>query len=604
MTQALALGKQSLKPEVELVDTVLSSQLLIYPLEGNYYLAYKVIMPTNRGFSTVLYLNAKDGKLLGQHDNIDTCVPTAWGNVFLRHPILDGYVYTTVVLPRLAQSGYLDGTYASVHENLIEQYYGRLYRSDFDFTISDMEAWHFDAVNVYYHVDRFRNDYWNPILGEVGGWTGFTQITANVYVYPYYLAWYDPPTGTINFGIGHDAGINSLALEDKVIMHEYSHAIVKAITQIDGSGDDQSGAINEGMPDYFAGSFTYAPNNREWINDYAAPTHPELLRSFIHPRIQDITDYHNADRYSPYGIYEKHYGGEFWSYCLWSMRSSPGVGQDVADQIISKSIFSLVTHPTFVQARQAIIAGDNTMYAGQHVGTIAHSFYLRGIGNDALGTPSISGTPEVYHPNKGQPANNYTWTATVTGGTAPISYAWYKTVNGQYYQVGTGSSYSEAFYFGGTGQPASQFTLRVDALDGNSQLTSNTFVVDEYWPGSGGGGGGAELNNQEADALKSRMLPAQYAVSNYPNPFNPSTTISYQLPEDASIQLEIYDMMGKRIAVLVNANKSAGYYSVVWSGKAESGAGVASGMYLYRFTATPVSGQKAFSRSGKLLMMK
>jgi hypothetical protein len=111
-------------------------------------------------------------------------------------------------------------------------------------------------------------------------------------------------------------------------------------------------------------------------------------------------------------------------------------------------------------------------------------------------------------------------------------------------------------------------------------------------------------NDESFGKNVSAQLPTEYGVRNYPNPFNPSTAISYQLPEDASVQLEIYDMMGKRIAALVSDNKSAGYYSVVWSGKNESGTGVASGMYLYRFNASPVSGHKSFSRSGKLLLMK
>jgi len=138
-------------------------------------------------------------------------------------------------------------------------------------------------------------------------------------------------------------------------------------------------------------------------------------------------------------------------------------------------------------------------------------------------------------------------------------------------------------------------------------LGGTTTYSDEDYAASIFGTEFYKANDENGETFGKKVaaqLPTEYGVRNYPNPFNPSTTISYQLPEDASVQLEIYDMMGKRIAVLVSGNKAAGYYSVVWSGKNESGAGVASGMYLYRFIATPVSGQKAFSRSGKLLMMK
>jgi hypothetical protein len=135
------------------------------------------------------------------------------------------------------------------------------------------------------------------------------------------------------------------------------------------------------------------------------------------------------------------------------------------------------------------------------------------------------------------------------------------------------------------------------------ELNATTSDPD-FWAGVAAREFDAKKNGENDEIFKLRPLPTEYVVGNYPNPFNPSTTISFQLPEDASVQLEIYDMIGKRIAVLVKDNKAAGYSSVVWSGKNEFGTGVASGMYLYRFTATPVSGQKPFSRSGKLLLMK
>jgi hypothetical protein len=151
----------------------------------------------------------------------------------------------------------------------------------------------------------------------------------------------------------------------------------------------------------------------------------------------------------------------------------------------------------------------------------------------------------------------------------------------------------------------SGYTHAMLNYDVRSYYQPNATTSDpDFWAGVTAREFGAKKNGENDEIFKLQPLPNEFVVSNYPNPFNPSTTISYQIPEDASIQLEIYDMMGKRIAVLVSDNKAAGYYSVVWSGKNESGSGVASGMYLYRFTATPVSGQKAFSRSGKLLLMK
>jgi hypothetical protein len=72
---------------------------------------------------------------------------------------------------------------------------------------------------------------------------------------------------------------------------------------------------------------------------------------------------------------------------------------------------------------------------------------------------------------------------------------------------------------------------------------------------------------------------------NLPNPFNPRTTISYSLPERCRVELEVYDVTGRRIAVLVNRVQSRGSYSVDWNGLDASGNMVGSGVYFYRLKA-------------------
>ncbi len=98
--------------------------------------------------------------------------------------------------------------------------------------------------------------------------------------------------------------------------------------------------------------------------------------------------------------------------------------------------------------------------------------------------------------------------------------------------------------------------------------------------------------------------PTVFSIGSYPNPFNPSTTISYSVPENSSVKLDIYDVAGRKVRSLVDESRSAGYHNVVWNGRDENGSQVSSGMYLYRFTATPIGGEKAFTQSGKLVLMK
>jgi hypothetical protein len=72
---------------------------------------------------------------------------------------------------------------------------------------------------------------------------------------------------------------------------------------------------------------------------------------------------------------------------------------------------------------------------------------------------------------------------------------------------------------------------------------------------------------------------------NVPNPFNPTTTISFTLPQKSKVTLAIYDVEGSRVRTLVNESTGAGRHEYVWDGRNESGGSVSSGLYFYRLTA-------------------
>ncbi len=93
--------------------------------------------------------------------------------------------------------------------------------------------------------------------------------------------------------------------------------------------------------------------------------------------------------------------------------------------------------------------------------------------------------------------------------------------------------------------------------------------------------------------------PTHFKLSqNFPNPFNPSTTISFDLPEDVNVRVDIFDVAGRKIRALVNEPKIAGSYGVIWNGNDDNGRPVASGLYVYRIQAGD------FAQSKKLLFMK
>jgi hypothetical protein len=94
-------------------------------------------------------------------------------------------------------------------------------------------------------------------------------------------------------------------------------------------------------------------------------------------------------------------------------------------------------------------------------------------------------------------------------------------------------------------------------------------------------------------------LPGQYALTgNYPNPFNPSTTIQYSLPEQAEVRIVIYNVMGQRVKTLVEGVQGAGEWEAYWDGRDESGNQTASGIYFYRMTASD------FVETKKMILLK
>lgn len=94
-------------------------------------------------------------------------------------------------------------------------------------------------------------------------------------------------------------------------------------------------------------------------------------------------------------------------------------------------------------------------------------------------------------------------------------------------------------------------------------------------------------------------LPRAFALKqNAPNPFNPTTVISYDLPKAAHVSLEVFNVLGQKVKTLVNGFQEAGTQSITWDGTDNSGASVASGIYFYRL------GAGEFNATKKMMMLK
>ena len=86
--------------------------------------------------------------------------------------------------------------------------------------------------------------------------------------------------------------------------------------------------------------------------------------------------------------------------------------------------------------------------------------------------------------------------------------------------------------------------------------------------------------------VRQTVLPRVYALGqNFPNPFNPATTIQYSLPQAGPVSLKIYDMAGQVVRHLVEQDQVAGSHQAVWDGLDKAGAPTANGVYLYELRA-------------------
>lgn len=94
-------------------------------------------------------------------------------------------------------------------------------------------------------------------------------------------------------------------------------------------------------------------------------------------------------------------------------------------------------------------------------------------------------------------------------------------------------------------------------------------------------------------------LPNDFELMpNYPNPFNPSTAISFALPEPRHVVLEVYNLLGQRVVRLYDGLAPAGYLDLVWDGRDHTGHSVGSGVYFYRVSAGD------FNQVRKMVLLK
>ena len=153
------------------------------------------------------------------------------------------------------------------------------------------------------------------------------------------------------------------------------------------------------------------------------------------------------------------------------------------------------------------------------------------------------------------------------------------TVNGRFvYQIG---------YFEANNKPIRINTKHLQKNDIAVDLTYQFIGTDNVILSAG------------SETMDITPVPSEFALhDNYPNPFNPVTTINYDLPKDAYVNLIIYDIMGREVVNLAGQEMSAGYQTMSWNARNNAGALVSAGIYFYQIQT------RDFVKTKKMVLLK
>ncbi|MEP1141902.1 MAG: hypothetical protein ABJH44_16905, partial [Balneola sp.] len=360
VTKSNALAQAKLNSGLSVLDNDISkAELVILPQPNNSFkLAYKAELYSDEAKEHWLYfIDAENGSMISKANQMSSFFhsvkpktqsqqATGSASVYTSHPGLTSL--TTETLHRLNGNNKLDGTYVKVLK-----YPGSSSvtgtNNNFIYSAGDPGI---DETMPYFHVDDFRHNYLNSLDPNIS----ISKI--EVLVSAQAVAPLGDCNGVYNIS-GHEIllsdgdGTNcfNASLEDKVIQHEYTHAWVYELNSgLSSAANDQEGAINEGIADYFTGSYTDRTN----IGDYLAPDDGigfDRERSMTNPVIQDSSMY---DSLSITGDLDVNLGGEFLSSILWDFRESPNINPSIADEVIFEAIKAVNGDPDFKDLQVAM----------------------------------------------------------------------------------------------------------------------------------------------------------------------------------------------------------------------------------------------------------
>jgi hypothetical protein len=115
----------------------------------------------------------------------------------------------------------------------------------------------------------------------------------------------------------------------------------------------------------------------------------------------------------------------------------------------------------------------------------------------------------------------------------------------------------------------------------------------------------AGMRPGESGETAAGLIPKEYALyQNYPNPFNPTTEIRFDVPENSRVRIAVYDMLGREIKILADAEWDAGQHTTMWDAQNQDGRPAASGIYLVRLSARSATSGREFVSSKKMILLR
>ncbi len=368
----------------------------------------------------------------------------------------------------------------------------------------------------------------------------------------------------------HVTGIAGLLLAINPNLHNYDleWIIKRSANDIPPTGRDPStgyGRVNA----YEAVRHVAAPYQITHGNATLTKTNNNIQVTFLAPPLPELAaGTYWVDRWQLEAVVNFN---PIYSQTPWAWLSQTGYSaanpNDAKEYMYENSTTSSTTIRTFFYYIRTNLLGQTiNKWAPMDPNILSRQYAV-------LGTPAplavtITGPTSLGYKQSG------TWTANASGGTGSYTYEWRFRYNGTgpwSSVVGTSQTYTRTML-------DTDFELQVKVTSGGQSVYDTHYV--DYGVAKEG----------VADSDVTVQIPEQFALhQNYPNPFNPTTEIKFELPENGYVTVSIFNAVGQRIRTLVDEPKTAGYHSVVWDSKDESGHEVASGVYLYRIYVRPAN---------------